>query len=179
MSKMKYRRLTYDHAYRMYEEGTILYACAYTIDNETLYPRLKQVPVQGVFVNARRGTDPLFRYGQTLYFAELKADGTPRATGRVEYTSRWYATTYEEGVELYNERVQSRKERILDLLCQTERDFLPGPVDLEHQLDGIHTEDALYAFIRQTDAFQDVKHPLWDSVVTKLYELRQQSERED
>lgn len=114
---MKYRRLTWDQACRFAAERRRLWACAYDIDNETLYPRRKQTPVEGVLTG---------QGAPTVRFAMFGANGKLRSSGRVHYTSRQYADTYEEAVELYNELVRERSLQIETLGETVIDDFLPS-----------------------------------------------------
>lgn len=116
---MKYGVIDCIQAERFANEGHHLWACAYEIDNEILYPRLRQTPVEGVLTS-------------DLQFAVFTKSGTLRKSGRVSYYSRQYADTYEEAVELYNELVTKRKEKLEQLADTVYDDYIPAPFIPKH-----------------------------------------------
>lgn len=90
-----------------------IWACAYDFNNDDDRARLRQKPVKGV----------IRRDGRRFVFYILKKDGGPRQNG-VSANSRVYADTYEECVELYNQKVQARIDRLQAMIQSTTKDFL-------------------------------------------------------
>lgn len=111
---MKYGKIDSIQADQFAAEGHRLWACAYEINNETLYPYLKQTPVEGMIAPG-------------CQFAVFGKGGTLRKSGRVSYYSRQYADTYEEAVELYNELVTKRREKLEQLTDTVYDDYIPAP----------------------------------------------------
>ena len=91
-----------------------LYGFAYEINDDTKDCRLSCRPVLGTIIE--RGIN-------IYYFAPYKK-GTQelRKSGRVLFESRMYADTYKEAVEMYNELVQKRIEKLKEMIQEAEKD---------------------------------------------------------
>lgn len=111
---MKYGRISIDDALAFAKNQTVLYACAYKVNNENLSVNLMQQPIKGVLIH-----DPSKNQYETQYiaFAPFDKRNQPRKSGRVDYGARLYADTLEESIELFNEKVNERK-RHLEALIQ-------------------------------------------------------------
>lgn len=85
--------------------NTPIWACAYNVNNDTSHKYLIKKPVLGIAgeYNPR-------------YFYELKKDGTPKKSSKVYCTSREYADTYEECVELYNSLIDKEIKRAEEII---------------------------------------------------------------
>lgn len=95
-----------------------IWACAYDVDNDTGRSRLKQLPAKGIIQPGG--------WHETFYL--LKKDGTPRSNG-VNASARYYADTYEECVEIYNELVDRRIKLLQKMIEETKEDYLvPKPL---------------------------------------------------
>lgn len=111
---MKYGSITRIQADQFAREGRRLWACAYLIDNQTLYPHLRQEPVEGMITPERK-------------FAPFGVNGRLRSSGRVSYDSRQYADTCGEALELYNELVTKRRKALEQLTDMVYDDYVPAP----------------------------------------------------
>lgn len=111
---MKYNRISRQQAEKMAKDKTIVYGCAYQINNENLAARLRCLPVKGMIVPGR----------WSFNFAELTKRGEPRTSGLVDYGSRHYADTYEECVEIYNSLVQKRIDKLVDMQNDAKMDLI-------------------------------------------------------
>lgn len=93
--------------------GKPIWAVAYDINNENLYPRLKKKPVLGEIFRARWG----------FLFVEYKKDGkTLRESGEVNFESRVYADTEKEAIEMYNTLVQDKINLLYKIIEDAEDD---------------------------------------------------------
>ena len=111
---MKYGSITCIQADQFAREGRRLWACAYKIDNQTLYPHLRQEPVEGMIT-------PEWK------FAPFGVNGKLRSSGRVSYDSRQYADTYGEAIELYNELVTKRRKALEQIADTVYDDYVLAP----------------------------------------------------
>lgn len=91
---MKYR-------YNELQDGQKIWACAYSLDGTKEGKRLKCEPVYGIVKITYRSNNPIYRSGM---FFRLKGNGEPYANG-VNISSRRYADTKEEAIELYNKLI--------------------------------------------------------------------------
>lgn len=91
-----------------------LYGFAYEINDDTKDCRLSCRPVLGTII---------YEGGKIYYFVPYKK-GTQelRKSGRVLFESRMYADTYNEAVEMYNELVQKRIEKLKEMIQEAEKD---------------------------------------------------------
>lgn len=91
-----------------------LYGFAYEINDDTKDCRLSCRPVIGTSIHEG---------GKIYYFVPYKK-GTQelRKSGRVLFESRMYADTYKEAVEMYNELVQKRIEKLKEMIQEAEKD---------------------------------------------------------
>lgn len=112
---MFYSYLTPEMERTLAENQTILYAFSYPLD-DAWYGKSqhKILPKEGVIVK------DINRIGG-YYFANLKKDGTPRATG-VTTCSRYYADNYKEAVQKYNELIDERKLELQEKIKQLEQE---------------------------------------------------------
>lgn len=93
-----------------------IWAVAYEINNDTTHVRLKCLPTMGEIVLDSNPTQSKFR--------AYKKGSSEFKSGWVFYDSRWYADTFDEAVELYNELVQKRIDRLEELLNNAKMDVL-------------------------------------------------------
>ncbi len=63
-------------------------------------------------------------YSYDGYFYLLKSDGTPRKTGRVSYNARHFTRTYEESVEIYNNLVKEKINKLRSVADKLEEELL-------------------------------------------------------
>lgn len=93
------------------KNGEIVYGCAFNIDFDRQNWYGGRVthnickPVKGVVVKC----EERYKYGD---FYILKRDGTPRKSGGVCTSSRHFARTYEECVEIYNQLIRNKMEKL-------------------------------------------------------------------
>lgn len=137
------------YSYKNVPLNTPVYATAYWIDNETLIAYLRCKPILGEVIDLERykkevgDNPPRFLRGTTQkYYIDGKWEeryekkkpknifmpyrvGTKtfRKNG-VQCNSRDYADTYEETVENYNDDVQDRIDRLLELAEEVKNDFI-------------------------------------------------------
>ncbi len=93
-----------------------IWAVAYEINNDTAHVRLKCLPTMGKIVLDGNPAQSKFR--------AYKKGSSEFKSGWVFYDSRWYADTFDEAVELYNELVQKRIDRLEELLNDAKMDVL-------------------------------------------------------
>ena len=82
--------------------GDKVWACAYDYNYNRTEKALIQQPVFGQIVQAP--SKAYYKFG----FAILKKDGTPRTSGIVDISSRSYAATEDECIEIYNQKIRER-----------------------------------------------------------------------
>ena len=99
--------------------GKPVYGLAYSVDDDDGRNRLRCKPVLG----------EVFQYypGTTLYFAPYKKGTTKRCGSSVKAGSRMYADTYEEAVEMYNDLVRQRIEKLKAMIAEAEEEKLTAP----------------------------------------------------
>lgn len=97
--------------------NTPIWACAYSTNNNTMYNYLIKKPVLGIVVN--KDNNEVYR--RMLCFYESKKDGDIKKSSKVYCTSREYADTYEECVELYNSLVDREIKRAEEVIKEHER----------------------------------------------------------
>lgn len=111
--KMKYYNITIDQAKKFINEGKILWACAYVVNNETLHVSRHEKPVKGILKDYRKPS-----------FHKFTRNGDYYSTG-VYYSSRQYADTYEECVEIFNELVMNRANKLQMLADACKEELIP------------------------------------------------------
>ena len=91
--------------------GKSVWAVAYSIDNESMYPHLRKTPVRGIItVNGD-------------FFVEYKkGTNIKKKSGIVNSSSRMYADTEKEAVEMYNALVQDRINLLYKIIEDAEDD---------------------------------------------------------
>lgn len=102
--------------------GKPIYGLAYSVDDDDGRNRLRCEPVLGeVFYKYTDNCGP-------LYFAPYKKGTTQRCkSGVVSASSRMYADTYEEAIEMYNDLVQRRIEKLKAMIAEAEEEKLTAP----------------------------------------------------
>jgi len=103
----------------------VVYGCAFIIDFDRHSWYGGQVvhnickPVKGI-VNKRKEQDD-YPNGQCYI---LKADGSPRKSGAVSTNSRHFARTYEECIEIYNQLIRDKIEKLRKIADDLENELL-------------------------------------------------------
>jgi hypothetical protein len=102
--------------------GKPIYGLAYSVDDDDGRNRLRCEPVLGeVFYKYSDNCGP-------MYFATYKKGTTQRCkSGVVLASSRMYADTYEEAIEMYNDLVQQRIEKLKAMIAEAEDEKLTAP----------------------------------------------------
>lgn len=125
-TKMKYYRRKYidpnngiEGFEYNYEKGEVpinkpIWGFAYTIKNDTAHHKYFSKPVLG---ELREG------YPDFVFFP-YKTNGEICKSKGVNFNARYYADTYEEAVEMYNELVQQRIDRLHKAIHEAEGDFI-------------------------------------------------------
>ena len=113
------------YARDIFKNGDIVWACAYDKSESKEANILKQLPIKGKLMVCRtdEATNKILNIRPNIsvaYFVPFKKNGTDLAWSKaVRVNSRMYATTYEESVEQYNDKIESYinwyKENIKDL----------------------------------------------------------------
>lgn len=102
------------------KEGDIVWACAFNIDLDRQshfggkVVHSKQEPVKGIIHNK--------------YFYVLKKDGAPRVNGVSTY-ARDFAETEEECIELYNQRIDNKINKLCGVIRELRKERIEGIVD--------------------------------------------------
>lgn len=151
---MIYHRPTTEQLLNLYQNETVLWACAYDINDDTGYVNLKSLPVKGILVNASGQTyseakasgKNAWHYSEPAHFAILKSDGTPRKSGQITLYARVYADTKEECELLFDQLVQKRIDRLQQCLQDARNDKLHPELSCE--------TPTLEAFLRDTARLQ-------------------------
>lgn len=100
--------------------NTLIWACAYNVNNDTSHKYLIKKPVLGIVEGYKLfGENTVSR--NCSYFYELKKDGTSKESSKVYCTSREYADTYEECVELYNSLIDEEIKRAEEVIKEHEK----------------------------------------------------------
>lgn len=93
--------------------NTPIYGFAYDINDDTEYRNLSCLPILGELSMA--GSIPFF-------FPYKKGTTERRKSGSIGFRARMYADTYEEAVEMYNELVQQRIDKLKRLIESAEKE---------------------------------------------------------
>ena len=115
---MKYIKPSYGYGLNDVPINKPIYGFAYKINDDTEDRRLNRKPVLGVIL-ANLGC----QYGRNGIFYEYKNGSHEiKKSGSVHLNSRWYADTYDEAVEMYNELVQQRIDNLKRMIDSAEKD---------------------------------------------------------
>ena len=106
-----------------YEKGEVpinkpIWGLAYTIKNDTAHHKYFCKPVLGEIRETYHG------YSDWGTFYPYKKNGEICESKGVSLNARYYADTYEEAVEMYNELVQQRIDRLHKAIYEAEGDFI-------------------------------------------------------
>jgi len=101
---------------------SIAWACAYSEDNNYDYSHLKQLPIRGMILDKHKAGMSKPKYSNQVFVPLNKNDELIKSKA-VDIYSRHYANTYEECVEVYNELVQERIDRLNEIIkeCETHK----------------------------------------------------------
>ena len=103
------------------KDGEKVYGCAFDVDfDRYYYGRVTHTfckPVLGMVKKPEEDSN----YGS---FYLLKKDGTIRQSGRVSSDARHFARTYEESVQIYNQLIQNKIEKLKSIADDLEKEFL-------------------------------------------------------
>lgn len=111
---MKYGTVSEQKAKEFAKAERIFYGCAYRINDDNRNHTLLQKPIKGTFQSNRWDTT----------FVPLKKDGTPRKSGGVWFGSSHIADTYEECVEIFNDLVNKRKQKLQELIKECDETLI-------------------------------------------------------
>lgn len=98
--------------------GRPVWAVAYRINDDTEDARLKCLPTRGEIVHTGG------KYGKYQFVPYKNGTTEKRKSGEVEVRSRIYADTYEEAVEMYNELVQKRIDKLYQMIESSKSDLI-------------------------------------------------------
>lgn len=111
---MKFR--SYREARNHYRVGDVVWACAYECAGNKESKRLFQEPVKGQLTASKKESANVAiiasaaqrgAYLEPQYFVPYKKNGVDLAWSKaVKFSSRMCADTYDESVELYNDKIQ-------------------------------------------------------------------------
>lgn len=107
-----------------YEEGEVpvnkpLWGFAYNIKNDTAHRKYFSKPILGELRETNHS------YSDWATFYPYKINGDICVSKGVNLNARYYADTYEEAVEMYNELVRNRIDRLHEAIMDAEKDFIP------------------------------------------------------
>lgn len=97
---------------------TDVWAIAYTVDDESNRNRLRCEPTLGQIKKRSE------KYNAHDFVPYNKQRTGFRKSGHVDINARMYADTYEEAVELYNELVEARINKLQTMLNEAKSDML-------------------------------------------------------
>lgn len=123
---MKYCNITFDQAKKFVDEGRILWACAYEVNNETLHVSRYEKPVRGILKN--RLPHNSYSYYNRPNFHKFAKNGECYKYC-VHYDARQYADTYEECVEIFNELVTNRANKLQMMADACREELIPVETD--------------------------------------------------
>lgn len=98
-------------------EDKIVWACAYSFNDNEKSKALRKEPVRGRLIQGSSS------YAWDKTFHELKNNGEIKKSS-VNASSRQYFETYEEAREYYNSRVESQIQRLQWLIDNVKKDFI-------------------------------------------------------
>lgn len=111
---MKY----YEHYITKLPLNKPIYGFAYDINNDTRNKRLSCLPVLGEV-----GENNISKkWCEYCFYPYKKGTNTRKKSGAVDYYSRYYADTYSEAIEMYNELVQKRIDNLKLMIEEAEND---------------------------------------------------------
>lgn len=125
---MKYYRRKYESNIESieydYEEGEVpvnkpLWGFAYNIKNDTAHRKYFSKPTLGELRETNHN------YSDWATFYPYKINGHICVSKGVNVNARYYADTYKEAVEMYNELVRNRIDRLHEAIMDAEKDFIP------------------------------------------------------
>lgn len=115
---MKYIKPKYGYGLDDVPTNKPIYGFAYEINDDTEDRRLIRRPVLGVILENQSS-----RYARKRIFYEYQnGSHEVKKSNSVLLNSRWYADTYEEAVEMYNEFVQERIDNLKRMIDSAEKD---------------------------------------------------------
>ena len=100
--------------------NTPIYGFAYEVNDDTDIKRLACKPVLGEVIENEGISCRL--WCKYVFIPYKVGTSEKRKSGYVNFDSRCYADTYEEAVEMYNELVQQRIDRLKSLIESAEDD---------------------------------------------------------
>lgn len=124
---MKYYRRKYESNIESieydYEKGEVpvnkpLWGFAYNIKNDTAHRKYFSKPILGELRETNHS------YSDWATFYPYKINGDICVSKGVNLNARYYADTYEEAVEMYNELVRNRIDRLHEAIMDAEKDFI-------------------------------------------------------
>ena len=106
-----------------YQKGEVpinkpIWGFAYTIKNDTAHHKYFSKPMLGELRETNHS------YSDWAVFFPYKKNGEIYKSKGVNLNARYYADTYEEAVEMYNELVQQRIDRLHKAIREAEGDFI-------------------------------------------------------
>ena len=110
-------RFEYDYEANEVPVNVPLWGFAYTIKNDTMHreyyckPVLGELRVHHIYPNC-------------VTFYPYKKNGEICKSKGVNLNARYYADTYEEAVEMYNELVNNRINRLYEVIKEAEKDLM-------------------------------------------------------
>lgn len=109
--------------------NTPLWATDYLINDDNLVARLKCQPILGEVISIERFSKEVKAskyptYSNYIFVPYKIGTTTFRNSGFVDVWSRHYADTEEEAIEIYNELVQKRIDKLLEIAEQAKGDFI-------------------------------------------------------
>lgn len=125
--------MKYYHKFHTLNDGTLIehsydikdlplnkpiYGFAYKINDDTRDKRLSCLPILG---EIRENNIPK-KWSTYCFYQYKKGTKAIRKSGAVDYNSRYYADTYSEAVEMYNELVQKRIDKLKKMIEEAEND---------------------------------------------------------
>ena len=104
---------------RKLEDGTKIWACAYAFNNDKDTMGLKQEPIYGI-ISRPKGS-------WRAFFVPFKKNSSGLATSKkVLIDSRDYADSYDECLEVYNERIQQKIRWFNQRIEEIKNDLITG-----------------------------------------------------
>lgn len=116
------KRFEYDYEANEVPVNVPLWGFAYAIKNDTMHREYYCKPVLGEL------RKPNHCYSDWVVFYPYKKNGEICKSKGVNLNARYYADTYEEAVEMYNELVNNRINRLYESIKEAEKDLIPVTV---------------------------------------------------
>lgn len=105
------------------KRNDVVYGCAYDIDNNHEYHRLKCAPVKGIVLDPREFGLTRPRYSG-LVFCKLNKENEPIKSSAVLLYARKYSNTYEGCVEIYNNLITERVNYLKEVIVKSMEDII-------------------------------------------------------